>query len=640
MKQRSARITKGGRHPARAIALRNIVSLVAVISSSRLLWLSGRSPGATSDRFLDWPRVRVANTAVQLDVALSGVAWLVILLLSVRVFLECANLLLKVGRQLGSRLRERKPQTILGVIVSFMVGPQGSSPHPVEAAGADNGYLIPQNEMEQHNIAPIADIRRQDARGLLPALASAGLALGITKHIQRERAVLLKDAPSSARLHRPDSKSLTIGITLFERSAATAPSSGELNTPNPSAVVLPIGIADDKLVSLTVRPGDVVSIEAESVESLTVLRHLLNTAMLAPWLREPKVVVCGFGYGDFVCESSVVVTESPSDAMHKALQARKQHPASPVIVVATTYSSEFDDLPSQGVMVITTGCAPAHTPTRVIRERDYWRISSTNERFLAYGVSLSEAQTLRHAANSMTKLDSSSIQPSSIGRGVLNSNSPTKTSFDSLTLRVLGPVQVTASGRREVIFRKSKSLELLCWLAFHRDRPTVSGARNALWEIDVKDATFHNVLSELRHGLSTAGLVHAAGRVGKHRLFLDERIITDADCLREHLLIAETSSSVSAIQKLRGMLSRVEGLPFSSVGYAWADAEGITSTLVWRVTRSVELVARFAAAHGDRTMLLDAVAAGLRMCPGDEHFLALQDATQQERQIDAFRRRG
>ena len=90
-------------------------------------------------------------------------------------------------------------------------------------------------------------------------------------------------------------------------------------------------------------------------------------------------------------------------------------------------------------------------------------------------------------------------------------------------------------------------------------------------------------------------------------------------------------ASVSAIQKLRGMLSGVEGLPFSSVGYAWADAEGITSTLVWRVTRSVELVARFAAAHGDRTMLLDSVAAGLRMSPGDEHFLALQNLAVRQR---------
>ncbi|MEY4401903.1 MAG: hypothetical protein RL072_1768 [Actinomycetota bacterium] len=612
---------------AKEIVIRNIVCLVAVIFTSRLLWSSGRSLGTTSGRFLDWPRILAANTAVQVDVALSGVAWLIILLLSIRVFLDCAVVLLRVARQLASRLRERKPQTIFGVIVSFMVGPQVSSPHPVEAAGANNEYLMPRDEVRRDNIAPETDMSKHHARGVLPALASAGLALGITKHIQRERAVLLKDAPSSAQLDRPDSKSLATGIGLFERSAAITPTSGELIPPTPSAVVLPIGIADDKLVSLTLRPGDIVRIEAEKVECLTVLRHLLNTAMLAPWLQEPKVVVCGFGYGDFVCEPSVIVTESPSDAMHKALQARRRYPASPVIVVSTTYSSEFDDLPNQGVMVISTGCAPAHTPTRVIREHDHWRISSTNERFLAYGVSVSEAQTLRHAAASMTKLDSSPVRFSSVVPGISTTHSLVEPSRDSLLVRVLGPVQVTASGWRDVAFRKSKSLELLCWLAFHRDRPTVSGARTALWEIDVKDATFHNVLSELRHGLSAAGLVDGAGRVGKHQLFLDERIITDAETLRDYLLSAETSFGDGAMQKLREMLSMVSGLPFSSVGYTWADAEGITSTLVWRVTRSVELVARFAAQHGDRTMLLDAVAAGLRMSPGDEQFLELQDLT-------------
>ena len=72
-------------------------------------------------------------------------------------------------------------------------------------------------------------------------------------------------------------------------------------------------------------------------------------------------------------------------------------------------------------------------------------------------------------------------------------------------------------------------------------------------------------------------------------------------------------------------LLTVRGLPFSSAGYAWADAEGITSTLVWRITRAVELVASVAVAEGNRTALLEAISAGLRMSPGDEDFLALQE---------------
>jgi hypothetical protein len=115
--------------------------------------------------------------------------------------------------------------------------------------------------------------------------------------------------------------------------------------------------------------------------------------------------------------------------------------------------------------------------------------------------------------------------------------------------------------------------------------------------------------------------------MSKHRLFLDPRIVTDAEDLRDVLIAAESGQGESSIRTLQQSLYQVRGLPFSSVGYAWADAEGITSTLVWRVTRAVECVARVATAAGDRTALLDAIAAGLRMSPGDEQFLALQESS-------------
>jgi two-component SAPR family response regulator len=296
------------------------------------------------------------------------------------------------------------------------------------------------------------------------------------------------------------------------------------------------------------------------------------------------------------------------------------------IVIARSHSIELNDLTNHGVMVVSTGWVSSRNITRIIREQNHWRVSTTNETFLPYGVSRTDALSIRSAVKSMTTLDSVSDSTTMRSLQALASNSEFVVPSGSLSIRVLGPVQVFST-REEVKFRKAKSLELLCWLAFHRDCPTVSGARTALWEIDVKDATFHNVLSELRYGLNAVGFPETAGRMSKHRLFLDPRIVTDSENLRDTLIAAESKSCGSSIRRLQQLLVQVRGLPFSSVNYVWADAEGITSTLVWRVTRAVEFVARVATAAGDRTALLDAIAAGLRMSPGDERFLALQESS-------------
>jgi len=191
-------------------------------------------------------------------------------------------------------------------------------------------------------------------------------------------------------------------------------------------------------------------------------------------------------------------------------------------------------------------------------------------------------------------------------------------------VRILGPVEVLVNESSEVRFRKAKSLELLCWLCFHRDRPTVSGARTALWEVDVEDATFHNVLSELRRGLSGCGLKEAVRRETKHRLMVDGCITTDVDLLRESLRVADTTRSPTAIDELVDALMLVRALPFADCSYAWADAEGITSTVVWLVTRAIELSVEVAKSRGNDATVLDATAAGLRMLPNADHFLALQ----------------
>ena len=70
-----------------------------------------------------------------------------------------------------------------------------------------------------------------------------------------------------------------------------------------------------------------------------------------------------------------------------------------------------------------------------------------------------------------------------------------------------GPSDRTGRGRRRATgdrraFERSKALELIAWLTLHRDRSTRAGARTALWELDVRDATFANVVSEARRAMA------------------------------------------------------------------------------------------------------------------------------------------
>lgn len=602
--------------------------LVVVPLAGILLWWSGNTPGDVAQTVTDW-RNQPAGVVNErwLEVLVVSVAWLIVLAMSGLLGLRLAGTILRAGRAAKTSLQEGTPRTFLGVFLTFFVGSHGADMHAFTCAAPRAEPINGPDSVKDtpHDSAKTSPIHahRQSTQNILPALSSAGLALGVTRHIQRERALLLRDAPNSAQLKRPDATSLAAGISLFERAESTRNEIRRQSVKSGGSVLLPLGVSHDKLVSLVLEPGEVVSIEAPTDEGLGILRHLINTVALAPWLRTPAVIVVGFKHEELVVDSRVVSAESPSLARHHALHARETDPSSSVIVITKSYSQELEDLPRHGVMVVSAGWPTPQNVTRVIRECTHWRISATDEVFLPYGISLSEAKSIRAATVAMTTLEQTP-ESTRTSRRLSRASGSTLVPPGAVLIRVLGPVQAEAE-RGEISFRKAKSLELLCWLAFHRDCPTVSGARTALWEIDVKDATFHNVLSELRHGLSVAGFPQGAGRITKHRLFLNEHICTDAEYLRECLLTAESGSNGASIRRLSDALLTVRGLPFSSAGYAWADAEGITSTLVWRITRAVELVANVAAVEGNRTALLEAVAAGLRMSPGDEDFLALQE---------------
>jgi two-component SAPR family response regulator len=198
----------------------------------------------------------------------------------------------------------------------------------------------------------------------------------------------------------------------------------------------------------------------------------------------------------------------------------------------------------------------------------------------------------------------------------------------SMVVRLLGPVSVEALDGTAAQFDKARSLELIAWLALHRERPSRSGARTALWETDVRDATFANVVSEARRALSRASAPPNDGewlaRSLGENLPLHELVVTDADLLEARVVYARRQRPVDAIDTLRQGLEWVRGLPFAGTGYLWPDGDGITSRLVLLVTTAAAEMAQRCLEVGDIESVFWATGQGLTVLPGHEELVGLR----------------
>jgi hypothetical protein len=223
-------------------------------------------------------------------------------------------------------------------------------------------------------------------------------------------------------------------------------------------------MSGDRLVQLQVQRGAFVSVEAPAVESQSVLRHLINTIALAPWLCEPRVVAVGFTRADVVAASNVVFCTDVAAAVTETQRLVRESPQCTIVVVLGDENhdaSVLEALGTRGVTVITTSTAMTLPPAksaspsrvRIQRESMCWRIDTTGEMFRPYGVSAQEADDLRTMVGDLTTLTTTPDR-----------NQAHHTAAPGALLRVLGPVELTLLTGREVSFRKSKSLELVAWL--------------------------------------------------------------------------------------------------------------------------------------------------------------------------------
>jgi hypothetical protein len=195
-------------------------------------------------------------------------------------------------------------------------------------------------------------------------------------------------------------------------------------------------------------------------------------------------------------------------------------------------------------------------------------------------------------------------------------------------VRLLGDVRVETSDGTEITFERTKSVELLAWLVTHRERPTRSRARAALWETDVRAATFSNVVSDARRTLARVAPLEGEqewiARTLTEELATDPSLRSDADLLREARDRARGLAPVEAVAVLRPALTLVEGLPFTGCAYSWPDPEGITSELVLLATGAAAEMAGHCLDLGDLNGVVWATGQGLKVLPGHEELIALR----------------
>ena len=194
-------------------------------------------------------------------------------------------------------------------------------------------------------------------------------------------------------------------------------------------------------------------------------------------------------------------------------------------------------------------------------------------------------------------------------------------------VKVFGFPVVEHSNGQVAVFRKKRSLELLTWLTMNRDRSRRSAARTAMWEYEINDSTFSTILSELRRALveieKDIPREEWARPTFSDDIPLNNKIVTDADLLSSALCDFRIGKcEVSEVVKY---LVWVRDVPFAGTSYSWADLDGTTTRLVILAVTAATEVAQWATDHEKIDILNIAVGAGLRVMPGCEELLRLQN---------------
>ena len=420
--------------------------------------------------------------------------------------------------------------------------------------------------------------------------------------------------------------------TITELSLRAVSSSQSLNQANlldvllppnsSSPVFVPLGISNSQQVYVDLGAGSVVSITSnDQAEQSAVFNALIISALFASKNRL-RVILFTKNSHQTIDFAGISVASSFAEVLGLAGSSNTKCVVFSREVIC---DDEVSQLRGNDVAVVCQNKL-ASTTTTLHAVDSSWHLSPSNLSMSPFGLSSEQVATLSELLNDVVRcVDESTV----IRDDTANSTVALENVSDyKVLVRTLGPVEVELADGTTIEFEKSKTKELLAWLTNHRSRPTRSAARTALWEFTVADATFTNVVSDIRRTLKQTELLSPLEewipRTFSDHLPFHNSIVSDGEVLRACIVKAQKLSPAAAVIELHRGLELVRDLPFSGTGYLWPDAEGITSQLVITVITAAIMAAELDLQRGKTDGVFWATAQGLKVLGAHEELFALR----------------
>lgn len=428
--------------------------------------------------------------------------------------------------------------------------------------------------------------------------------------------------------------------------------SGPRFAPFPCPALLPVGASADGDVYLDLEAVGILAIEGSARHRRAVLRACVAGITVSPLATGQRVVTVGLEQ-TVTAGAEVSVVDDLDQAIEWAatgllpllgvlrageaaasVRSRSAgEPWEPVVLVAAAEAvppalgGELVELGTpggRGLGVLTD--APGLGSAWKLRELDdTWRLEPLGIDVRPVG--LSAEQTGRLAT-----LLASADEPVPVAAAAEVTAPAEITPFVEppwqLLVRTLGAPAVSTVDGCLVEFSRSKAVELVVWMARHRATASRSGARAALWDSEVANGTFANIVSDARQSLGAAldgpDGEPWIGRTLTERLELHPLVLTDVELLAARLAHARRQPPTAARATLTAGLALVAGPPFAGASYLWADAEGWVSQDTLLVTDAAAELGRLCLADGDLEGVMAATAIGLLALPGHEELVGLR----------------
>lgn len=384
-------------------------------------------------------------------------------------------------------------------------------------------------------------------------------------------------------------------------------------------VFVPLGVCDSRQVLVDLGRHSAVNILSnDQIEQVAVFNALIVSSLFAA-INKPQTIL----YSSKAKTSTKFVGLESLSSFAEVLDFINSTGTNCIVFSREVLNDlEIVQLRDNGAAVVCLH-STANPTTELRANNSAWRLSPSGDSIIPFGLSGTQISSLSELLNDVDRCaDEASASPTTSTIAFENIN------HYKVLVRTLGPVDVQLADGTVIKFEKSKTKELLAWLTSHRSRPTRSAARTALWEFTVADATFTNVVSDIRRTLNHTDLLSPleewVPRTFSDQLLFHDSIISDGELLQACIIRAKSLPAETAIIELQRGLELVRDLPFAGTGYLWPDAEGITSQLVMTVITAASMAAEIALQLGDFESVFWATAQGLKVLGGHEELFALR----------------